>query len=89
MSRYVSVYEIHPYNHDHFTTMIIDGTDRLSLDDEYFGELLGKNSFVEPYDAICWHFLITGKELMKLYACQEEIVKKMKEDTIYIVEWDI
>ena len=89
MSRYVSVYEIHSYDHDHFTTMFINGIDRLSLDDEYFEELLDKNSFVEPYDAICWHFLITGEELMKLYACQEEIIKKIKKDTIYIVERDI
>lgn len=89
MSRCVNIYEIHPFNHEHFTTMIIDGTKGLALDDKYFIELIEKRHCIEPYDSLCWHMLATGEELMKLYACQEEIIKILEEDAIYIVERDV
>ena len=83
----VSVYKINPFNKKNYCTNIIDGTDNLSLDDDYFGELLRKNSFREK-DTCVFHFLATGEEIMKLYSYQKEWLK-LRDDDVFIVEWDV
>lgn len=88
MGLYVSVYRINPFDKKNYCTNIIDGTDSLALDRNYFDELLEKDTFCEDVDNGIYHFLATGKEIMKLYDCQKEWLK-LNEDDVFIVEWTV